>query len=202
MGYPSRLLNDDESVVVDLHPHWWFLVPPAAAVVAAIAAGVATLVATDHGTTARTLASWGSMAAIALSVLWLVVRYCAWLSTSFVITDRRVIFRAGVMTKHGVEIPLDRVQTVHFSQGIFERLVGAGDLVIESGGESGRQHFTDIRQPDRVQRALHAQLAASGERSRRTGDIVDQLDRLHDLRERGAITDEEYERQKRRLLDR
>ncbi len=203
MSYPERLLNDDESVIVDLHPHWWFLAPPTAAVVLAIGAGVATLVETDHGSTARTVATWGSIAVIALSVMWLVVRYCRWLSTSFVITDHRVIFRSGVLAKHGVEIPLDRVQTVHFSQGIWERLVGAGDLVIESGGEGGVQHFTDIRQPDRVQRALHAQLSVRRDR-RSSGwghDVAGQLERLHDLRERGAITDDEYERHKQRLLD-
>ena len=28
MAYPDRLLNDNETVSVDLHPHWWFLTGP------------------------------------------------------------------------------------------------------------------------------------------------------------------------------
>ncbi len=201
MAYPARLLNDDETVTVDLHPHWWFLAVPALTVVAAIAGGIVTLVLTDYGTMGRTVAAWASMAAIAVAVCWLLGRYCRWLTTHFVVTDRRLIYRGGVIVKHGIEIPLDRVHTVHFRQGLLERLVGAGDLVIESGAESGLQRFTEIRQPDRVQREIHAQMAA--QRARRGGDvdIAGQLERLEMLRDRGTITDVEFEQQKRRLLE-
>ena len=51
MAYPSRLLNDNETVSVDLHPHWWFLAAPTIAIVAAIVAGVVTLVATEVDST-------------------------------------------------------------------------------------------------------------------------------------------------------
>ena len=92
--------------------------------------------------------------------IWLVIRYSKWLTTHFVITNLRIIFRSGLVSKRGIEIPLDRVNTVHFHQGLMERIVGAGDLLIESGGESGQQRFTDIRQPDRVQRVIHAEMDA------------------------------------------
>ena len=202
MAYPQRLLNDDESVTVDLHPHWWFLAAPVLLILAAITGGVVTLRATDPETTVRTAAVWASMVAIAFSGCWLVVRYLRWTTTHFVITDRRIIFRTGVLSKHGVEIPLDRVTTVHFSQGLMERLVGAGDLLIESGGESGQQHFTDIRQPDRVQRVIHAGMdrrrpAPAGAE---TIDIAGQLEKLEMMLERGTLTREEFDRQKERLL--
>ena len=69
------------------------------------------------------------------SAVWLLVRYVQWLTTNFVITSDRVIFRHGVFAKSGIEIPLERVNSVHFNQGIFERIIGAGDLLIESGAE-------------------------------------------------------------------
>ena len=56
----------------------------------------------------------------------------------------------------GIEIPLGRVNNVLFNQSLLERLIGAGDLLIESGGESGQQTFTDVRNPDRVQNSIHA----------------------------------------------
>ena len=92
--------------------------------------------------------------------------------------------------------------TVYFHQGIFERMVGAGDLLIESGGESGQQRFTDIRQPDRVQRVLHAEMEARELRGRGADgvvDIADQLEKLESMLMRGTLTDDEFERQKRRL---
>jgi uncharacterized membrane protein YdbT with pleckstrin-like domain len=200
MAYPSRLLNDNETVSVDLHPHWWFLSGPIVAITAAITGGVVTLVATDADTTLRTVAGWATLAAMAVSALWLVVRYSRWLTTHFVITNRRVIFRTGLLTKRGIEIPLDRVNTVHFHQGLFERLVGAGDLLIESGGEAGQQRFTDIRQPDRVQRVIHAEMEARETRTSAAVDIAGQLERLESMLLRGTLTPEEFDRQKRRLL--
>ena len=203
MPYPRRLLNDHENVTVDLHPHWWFLAAPTIAVVASIAAAVTTLVTTDSDTTQQSIAGWGSLVALGASAIWLVIRYSKWLTTHFVITNLRIIFRSGLVSKRGIEIPLDRVNTVHFHQGLMERIVGAGDLLIESGGESGQQRFTDIRQPDRVQRVIHAEMDAS--RQRRSGgepltDVADQLERLESMLMRGSLTPDEFDRQKRRLL--
>lgn len=201
MAYPSRLLNDNETVSVDLHPHWWFLAGPVLAIVAAIVAGIVTLLATAPDDDVRVVAEWATIAALALSALWLVSRYGRWTTTHFVITNRRVIFRTGLLAKSGIEIPLDRVSTVHFSQSIIERLVGAGDLLIESGGETGRQRFTDIRQPDRVQRVLHAEMEARETRSRDgVHDVAEQLEKLESMYVRGTLTSAEFERQKRRLL--
>jgi uncharacterized membrane protein YdbT with pleckstrin-like domain len=203
MGYPHRLLNDDETVRVDLHPHWWFLAAPATTVVVAIGAALATLVYTSSDSTEQTVAGWASLVALLASSSWLTVRYARWLTTHFVITDRRIIFRTGLLSKRGIEIPLDRVQTVHFSQDIFERLVGAGDLLIESGAESGQQHFTDIRQPDRVQRVIHAELEERRRPSVRAAtDVAEQLERLESMLQRGTLTQAEFDRQKQRLLDR
>jgi len=203
MAYPSRLLNDNETVSVDLHPHWWFLAGPTCAIVVATVAGVITLVVTEADSTIRTAAGWATMAAIAASAVWLVSRYGRWLTTHFVITNRRVIFRTGLLTKRGIEIPIDRVNTVHFNQRVFERMVGVGDLLIESGGETGQQRFTDIRQPDRVQRVLHAEMEARELRGRGADGVLDvagQLEKLESMLMRGTLTPDEFERQKRRLL--
>lgn len=203
MAYPRRLLNDHEGVRVDLHPHWWFLVVPMLAVSAAIGFAVLALSVLESGSTAQTVAGWGSIIALAVSSCWLLVRYAKWITTHFVITDRRIIFRTGLLSKRGIEIPLERVQTVHFSQGLFERMVGAGDLMIESGGESGRQHFTDIRQPDRVQRVIHAELGERRSAVPPSGaDVAAQLERLEAMLHRGTLTQDEFDRQKQRLLER
>ncbi len=203
MVFPSRLLNDNETVSVDLHPHWWFLAAPAIAIVTAIVAGVVTLVATEVDSTWRTVAGWATIVAIVASACWLLSRYGRWLTTHFVITNRRVIFRTGLLAKRGIEIPIDRVNTVYFHQSIWERLLGVGDLLIESGGETGQQRFTDIRQPDRVQRVLHAEMEARGPRDRGPDGVVDvasQLEKLESMLLRGTLTADEFERQKRRLL--
>ena len=109
----------------------------------------------------------------------------------------------------GVEIPLERVNTIHFSQSIFERITGSGDLIIESGGEDGQQRFTDIRRPDQVQKAIHAQKEAHDKRRFAVsgvdvggGDVASQLEKLEGMLERGTLTAEEFQGQKDRLLGR
>jgi uncharacterized membrane protein YdbT with pleckstrin-like domain len=203
MAYPRRLLNDHESVTVDLHPHWWFLAAPTTAVVVCIAAAIATLLMTESDTTEQSIAGWASLVALGASAIWLVVRYSQWLTTHFVITNLRIIFRSGLVTKRGIEIPLERVNTVHFRQNLMERIVGAGDLLIESGGESGQQRFTDIRQPDRVQRVIHAEMDVNRQRrgAEPALDVAGQLERLESMLMRGSLTPDEFDRQKRRLLD-
>ena len=51
-----------------------------------------------------------------------------------------------------------------FHQGLFERLVGAGDLTIESAGERGTETFSDIRKPSIVQKEIYVQMEANENR--------------------------------------
>ncbi|MEP1123519.1 MAG: PH domain-containing protein [Ilumatobacter sp.] len=205
MPYPRKLLNPHEEVAVDLHPHWWYYSKPVGTLIASIAFGILTLVITDPGTTGRNIMGWLSLVFLVLSVLWLIGRYMRWATTNFVITSDRLIFREGVVAKRGVEIPLERVNTVHFNQSVFERMLGAGDLIIESGGEDGQQLFTDIHNPDRVQREIHTQMESNEARrftiSGTTGtDVASQLEKLEGMLERGSLTAQEFQAQKDKLL--
>ena len=58
--------------------------------------------------------------------------------TYFVVTSRRVIYRSGVVSKRGVEIPLERINNINFHQRLIDRIIGAGDLDIESAGKDGQ----------------------------------------------------------------
>ena len=204
MPYPKKLLNDYETVAVDLHPHWWYFSEPVAALIGSIILGVLALVFGPNGTAGDALAVI-VIALLVISVLWVISRYLKWMTTNFVVTSDRVIFRSGVIAKTGIEIPLERVNTVHFSQTIFERMTGAGDLVIESGAEDGQQRFTDVRRPDRVQNLIHAQIEQNKNRRftvETTGstDVATQLEKLEGMLERGTLTNEEFQAQKDKLL--
>jgi len=205
MAYPKKLLNDFETVALDLHPHWWFFAEPVAALLASLAFGIASLVI-DVNDDVQTVWRWAALAMIAVSAVWLVARYAKWSTTNFVITSDRLIFRSGVLAKQGIEIPLERVNNVIFSQTVFERMLGAGDLVIESAGADGQQRFTDIKHPERVQKLLHAQMESNEQRTYQNlggaaTDVASQLEKLEGMLERGTLTQEEFDRQKAKLLD-
>ena len=202
MPYPAKLLNPDESVALDLNPHWWYF---AESVSSFAVSGILWLFV--FGQDERKSYLTYPIGVIALAALvWVIVRYLKWRTTYFVITSDRLIYRNGVIGKSGIEIPLERVNNVNFKQGIFERMIGAGDLLIESGGEDGQQRFTDVSHPDKVQNLIHMQMEDNQKRSfsvNVTGgnDVATQLEKLEGLRDRGSITAEEFESQKRRLLE-
>jgi uncharacterized membrane protein YdbT with pleckstrin-like domain len=208
MTFPKKNLNNNETIALDMHPHWWYFAEPAGALLASIVIGIVVLTQTDAGSTARKGAGIVAVALLVITALWLVGRYLKWLTTNFVITSQRLIFRQGVVGKSGIEIPLERVNNVNFNQSVFERLLGAGDLLIESGGEDGQQRFTDIRHPDKVQNLVHATVESLIQRragyvapQNTGGDVGQQLERLEGLLQRGTITQEEFDSQKRKLLD-
>jgi uncharacterized membrane protein YdbT with pleckstrin-like domain len=204
MPFPTKLLNDDEEIAVDLHPHWLFFAKAVVLLVVAIIFGIFAL--TVDGSVGTTL-QWIALAAVLITAAMVAQRYLQWISTNFVVTNDRVIYRSGVITKRGIEIPLERVNTVHFNQGVFERMTGTGDLLIESGGEDGQQRFTDIRQPDAVQNVIHQQMDVNEQRRRGTykqpqptTDVASQLEKLEGMLQRGTLTQAEFDAQKQRLL--
>lgn len=204
MPYPQRLLNDGEEVALDIHPHWWFFAKSAAATLVSATIFLWSAITLDDATWQKGI-KWVLGALAVVSLAWLGVRWLAWRTTHFVITSDRLIARRGVVAKSGIEIPLERVNNVSFNQSIFERLIKAGDLLIESGGEDGQQRFTDILRPDEVQNLIHLQMEDNQRRTfaspRAEVDVATQLEKLEGLRDRGSISEAEFEAQKRRLLD-
>ena len=207
MPFPPDLLNESEEVVLDLRPHWVKLFLPILFVVLAIAATGASVLLTRNQVLPLVM-----LAVLALAVIVLLVRYVKWTTTNFVVTTERLIHRSGVVAKSGIEIPLDRVQTIRFNQTLFERMLGAGDLLIESAGETGQNRFSDIRKPNVVQNVIYREIEAYENRrvDRMAGgrgyggppglSVPEQLEKLHQLLQQGAINPSEYEAQKARLL--
>jgi uncharacterized membrane protein YdbT with pleckstrin-like domain len=202
--YPKRLLLDGETVALDLRPHWWFFIGPLTAGVVVV--GLVVLASRLDGDAAR--AAWlaASIAAVVWA-LWLAGRLARWATTHFVVTSDRLIFRTGVLAKHGRDIPLERINDITSNRTFFERIIGAGDLLIESAGERGQQTFSDIPHPDRVQREIYQQMEANaarmqGPRVAAGPSVTDQIAALADLRDRGAISNAEYEAKKAELLNR
>ena len=205
-------LRHDEAVVLDLRPHWWFFARQFTALLLAIILGVVALALGAPGEANLVI---GVLVLAAL--VWFGFRFLRWSTTSFVLTTDRLISRHGIVSRSGTEIPLERINTVFFEQSLFERLIRSGDLMIESAGEMGRSHFTDIRRPLDVQSEIYHQMEDNENRKfDRVGhhlraahgvagaseSIPDQIRQLDELRRTGAITGDEFESKKAELLRR
>jgi len=203
MPFPRRLLNDNEEVALDLRPHWWFFAGPVAAGIPVVALLVSVLQL--HGDT-RSIGLYVFAAVAVVWAVWLGGRLLRWQTTHFVVTSDRLILRRGVLGKFGREIPLERVNDITFRQSLFERMIGAGDLVVESAGERGQDSFDSVPHPDRVQQVIYREMEALA--ARRSGaapaapGVPQQIAQLAELRDRGLLSPEEFEAKKAQLLER
>ena len=207
MPYPRKLLNPGEEIAFDLHPHWWFFAPLASLALAIVAAAVAVTVTLKDVTQTYTLLGVGVFA-----VIWLLaflVKLAEWRTTHFVLTTDRLIVRSGVLSKQSREIPLERINDLSYHQSLFERLVGAGDLVIESAGERGQDTFSRIPHPARVEQLIYAEIENNRQRvsavhieQPESATIPNQIAHLAKLRDQGVLTDAEFQAKKTELLSR
>jgi uncharacterized membrane protein YdbT with pleckstrin-like domain len=152
-------------------------------------------------------AVWAALVIGALVIVWWPVRdVIRWATSHFVVTSDRVIHREGLIAKSSMEIPLEAINDVRFRQGIFERMIGAGDLIIESAGTRGTETFEDIRHPESVQRTVYEQGERNQQRMRAPSSTssapstTTELERLAQLRDRGVLTEAEFQNQKRKIL--
>lgn len=206
MPFPKRLLNTGETIAADLHPHWLFFFGPALAFAGSVLLGIVVLAAGPDGNLG-TFTKWLALIALVLSLLWILARYLKWITTNLTITSDRIVYRYGVVAKQGMEIPIERVNNVSFRQSVLERMFGNGDLTIESGGEDGQQHFSHVRNPERVQALIHSQMDTNEARRFQAPvataapvDVAGQLEKLEAMMERGSLTRAEFEAQKAKLL--
>jgi len=158
MAYPDNVLAQDERVVLHRHPHWKRLVLPVLALLVSTALasfGAAVVSRAEWDPRAKQVV-WAVIAGIWLIlVVWLTLRpFLAWLTTHFVITDRRVMYRHGLLTRAGIDIPLARINSVEFRHGLLDRMVRTGTLVIESAAQDPLEFF-DIPQVEQVHSLLY-----------------------------------------------
>ncbi len=198
MGYPQRLLSTDEEIVMQFRPHWSGILKEGALVVGAVVVAVLLAILGVNG--------WVVAAVVLLAIAIAAEGLIRWLTTLHVVTNERVIYRAGFIGKRGKEIPLEVINDVAFNQRIIERLFGTGDLLIESAGTHGQTRYSDIPAPEKVQTVIYNSREERMARMERGGDLssgestASQLDRLSRLLDEGRITNDEFEREKRKLL--
>lgn len=201
MGFPRELLADHEEVIFDLKPHWIAVVPSVLWMVVAIAVAVA-----SFAFLGEPLSMIAAGVAVVMGLFLAVPPFVRWQFTRFVLTTDRLITRSGVIAKRSKEIPLERINDVAFSQSILDRIMGAGDLLIESAGERGQGRIENVRNPERVQLVIYEESEKNNNRMmqpRSAGaSIPEQIEALARLREQGVLTEEEFEAKKRDLLGR
>ncbi len=149
MAISRKLLGDDEHVVVSTRTHVKALLLPAVwLILVAALAGYASSFPTGNARPLLVTVIW--LIALA-AVLWLVVRpFLGWLTTTYTLTDRRLITRTGILSRRGHDIPIPRISDVAYEHGLIDRVLGCGTLVVSDASERGQVRLPDIPQVERV----------------------------------------------------
>lgn len=150
MGYPEKSLNPGEQVAVEVRPHWKYLAGPVFAVAVVVAGSIVALV--------EQLARWAELtlaALLVLCLLWLAGRYLRWVTTSFVVTNQRLVLRKGILRRSVREILLDRLTDITYNQTLLDRVLGCGDILLESPGRDSQEVFPDLPHPVKIQNEIY-----------------------------------------------
>jgi len=206
MGYPERLLSEGETIESQFRPHWLGIIREVLVILAGIAVAIVVAVLEWSG--------WIYLILVAVVAVLITGGLVRWFTTLHVITNERLIYRTGFIGKKGTEIPLEVIQNVAFGQTILERMLGTGDLMVESAGTHGQTRYRDIPKPERVQSLIYEarearQLSIRGDAPappaapappRSEESTASQLERLSRLHDQGKLTDAEFAAEKSKLI--
>jgi hypothetical protein len=165
------------------------------------------------------LVGWLSLGLAAIPLFDVIRIVADWLNEAYIITNRRVMEIRGIINKHVRDSALEKVNDVELDQSVVGRVLGYGTVQIITGSDIGMNTFRRINNPIRFKREmlnakerLHVDSdmperrleteplpsALVADRDR----ISDLLVELADLRQRGILSEEEFQAKKKDLLDR
>jgi uncharacterized membrane protein YdbT with pleckstrin-like domain len=180
MGIPAKLLGDDEEVVLHLHTHWKALIRPVIVLLVTSAAAAYVAAAVPQGT----FQPWLRIAAVVIWIVivmrWAVWPFLNWFNSTYTLTTHRIIIRTGVISRFGRDMPLSRINDVHFEHGIIDRMLRCGTLVVESAGERGQLVLADVPKVELVQLEIYRLHEEDDERRRGLRDDEPEHDDYRD----------------------
>src|SRR5580698_220299 len=147
-------LSEGEHLVLRLHRHWKTVLMPllvlAATVVALLVLLLVVPAVRDNAAGRLALGA----VALVIEIVFVAIPLLRWRTTTYELTNRRLRLRAGLLTRTGRDFPLTRISDVSFAQGLLDRILGCGRLVVESPGEHGQLVLTEIPNVQGVQATL------------------------------------------------
>jgi uncharacterized membrane protein YdbT with pleckstrin-like domain len=147
-------LTEGEHLVLRLHQHWKTVLWPVLILAVTVLALLVVLILLPSVRDAGLARLAVGVVALVVAIIWVVRPLLRWRTTSYELTNRRLRLRTGILTRSGRDFPLSKISDVSFAQGLLDRVLGCGRLVVESPGERGQLVLTEIPQVQHVQSTL------------------------------------------------
>lgn len=154
MTYYHRVLQPDETVKAIARLHWLIFWPAALWIAVAIAiAVVGQWVAQEQPQ--RNYCFYAAAAIGAIGILTFLGEYLRRQGTEIVVTDRRVIYKRGLLSRYTAEMNVSKIETVDVVQSLAGRLLGYGTVVIRGVG-AGIEPLRQVGEPLALRNAILA----------------------------------------------
>jgi len=201
-------LKKNEKVILIIRKHWFVLLNPIFLTLFLVIFGVIGSY-TKYG-------NYFLMGA-GLTVLWFIYRILERNNNLWVVTNLRIIDEHGVFSNNSKETPLDKINNISYRQPLLGRMFNYGDIQIQSAAESGATIQRMVERPKILKDTItnyqerykqeqikkQAQRLANAVVGQKTSvgfDISEELIKLHDLKEKGIITEEDFQKRKEKIL--
>jgi membrane protein YdbS with pleckstrin-like domain len=148
MGISHKLLSDGEYVVLSVRSHGKALIGPVALFLLVVAAVITALMLKPNN---AAVASGAAVVAVPVVILLSLIPFLRWMSSTYTVTNRRLITRHGIITRTGRDIPLFRINDVAYEKHLLDRVLGCGTLIISDATEKAGVVLPDIPNVEQVQ---------------------------------------------------
>jgi uncharacterized membrane protein YdbT with pleckstrin-like domain len=208
-------LKKNEKAVLTIRKHWFVLLKPIllTLILLIIAVAVAVAVAGSDSEFGNFFLI-GAGLTIVLTIVWFIYRVLDRNTNLWAVTNLRVIDEYGVFSNNSKETPLDKINNVSYRQPLLGRMFNYGDVQIQSAAESGstihkmiarpkalKDTITQYQERYKQEQAQSLANAVSGQKPSVKNDISEELTKLHDLKEKGIITEEDFQKGKDKILN-
>jgi uncharacterized membrane protein YdbT with pleckstrin-like domain len=199
------ILKQGEKVVLVIRPHWILLFWPVLFTIIAIIAGIL-------------IGGYGYI------IPFIFVCYTGYKMVErnrniWAVTDLRIIDEFGVFSLNSKESPLDKINNVSYNQTFWGRILGYGNVQIQTAAEIGSTTYCDVERPKELKDTITqmqedykkaqifnqaqelAKAIVSESKNSGRSNAADEVEKLYDLKQRGILTVEEYNTRKKKLLE-
>lgn len=210
MGYLQSILGKGEEIVFVTRRHWL--------TIAGSVVGAAILSIVIIAAAVVPLSLWPDKGPVSLLLLLLLVfplgrllsKYLYWWNEQYIVTNRRIVQIEGVFNKHVVDSSLEKVNDIVMNQTMMGRLLGYADIEILTASDVSVNELENIANPIRFKTTLLDQKELLGNSDRPRGGapaqppktIPELIADLAALRDRGVISEAEFQAKKNDLLSR
>ena len=198
-------LKNDENVVIVIKSHWLLIVWPFILAIIGLIAGIL-------------IDGYGYIIPFIL-ICYLVYKIIQRNNNLWAVTNLRVIDEFGVFTLNSKESPLDKINNVTYNQTVWGRIFGFGNVQIQTAAEIGSTTYYMVEKPKslkdtitlmqeeykksqiRLEAQELAKAISSGSHNKSKSDIATELEKLFELRQKGALSEQEFNNVKKKILE-